>query len=609
MNAHARKLSLCLLLTGLAVAPLPAQWSSDPTVNQVVVDRAGDQALPKSAATSDGGCWVAWFDNASGNYDVYVQRFDSKGSAYFADGGLLVSDHPQSSSLVNWDLIADSADAAVLTFTDTRDGGDLDVHAYRIDGSGSFTWGPDGVTLSSNSDFEADPMVAEASDGDFVFVWGHFPTGDGFVVMQRLDPFGSLRFGGGPVTIAGATGETPGFADLVPSTSGDVIVSWVRDIGFASSMKFLRAARFDNTAGLVWGSPVQVFDAFNLPIAYSPKIVADGSGGAILAWHASNSGTNLFESFVQHLGSGGTEVFGHNGTAVSTTAGVHHLDPSVCFRSATSEAFVFWNQKNAAQSQSGLQAQKLDVAGARQWGGGGVNLMAVDGNTKFPPRAVQVGDGAVGILTWEPNGIFGDDEIVAVRVDGAGATVWPGTTRDVCSLSSGKSVRLALAQDFAGETVVFWEDDRNGDDDVFGQNLMPDGTLGEKFLFDNADDLSLAAGGTVSLSLEAGERHAFRDYWLLGSINGTTPGVNAQGFNIPLNQGLYFDLTLDNPTHPLLTGFRGSLDSLGLAFASVTVPAGFKPGLAGRTVNHAYVVLDGNQIALVSEAEGFLLTP
>ena len=41
--------------------------------------------------------------------------------------GILVSDHPQLSSLVDWDLIATSDGGCALVFTDARDGSDLEA--------------------------------------------------------------------------------------------------------------------------------------------------------------------------------------------------------------------------------------------------------------------------------------------------------------------------------------------------------------------------------------------------------------------------------------------------------------------------------------------------
>jgi hypothetical protein len=90
----------------------------------------------KIAASPDGGCYISWFQNEGGNYNVYMQSLDSRGNEQWAHGGVLVSNHTSLSSLVDYDLIADSAGNAVIVFTDARDGTDRDVFAYRVSSSG-----------------------------------------------------------------------------------------------------------------------------------------------------------------------------------------------------------------------------------------------------------------------------------------------------------------------------------------------------------------------------------------------------------------------------------------------------------------------------------------
>lgn len=163
-------LYLMYLLLFAGLYPLSAQWNNDPLQNLAVADTSGEQVLPKIQPTSDGGCYISWFDSRSGNYDVYLQRLNARGEIQWAPKGLLVSNHPQQSWLVDYDLAVDPDDNALLVFADIRNGGssDLDVFAYKIAPDGSFLWGPDGIGLSdvSSSDFEAAPKVA-ATGGDW----------------------------------------------------------------------------------------------------------------------------------------------------------------------------------------------------------------------------------------------------------------------------------------------------------------------------------------------------------------------------------------------------------------------------------------------------------
>ena len=118
-----------------------SQWSSNPNQNLQVCDASGEQLLPKIGNTSDNGCFIAWFDNRSNGYAVYVQRLNALGEKQFTDDGLLVSNFPQSSSLVDWDMIVDDSDNAIIVFTDTRNGGSINPFSYKISSSGNFLWG------------------------------------------------------------------------------------------------------------------------------------------------------------------------------------------------------------------------------------------------------------------------------------------------------------------------------------------------------------------------------------------------------------------------------------------------------------------------------------
>jgi hypothetical protein len=482
MNTNANTITSIATLAAVGIslaapATAPAQWPADPAENLAIADRPSEQVIPKIAATPDGGVYIAWFDLASGSYDVYLQRLDAAGVEQFPHNGLLISDEPQNTFLVDWDLIADSQGNAVIVFTDIRDGGDLDVHAYRVSPGGDFLWGAEGVALSANLDFEPAPRVAEASDGDFVFVWSRLPdTADGTIVMQRLSPEGVPQLQAGGLPIAGAPGEDPGFAAIVAADDGNVIVSWVRDTAFPVGLRHVKVEKFAPDGTSVWGEPVSVFDAFSVPIAYTPKLHGDGNGGALVLWHRSDN-TNLFNCFVQHLDADGSELFPHNGIAVSTNTAVNHIDPALAYRADTGEILVFWNQRNPAQSMWGISGQKLSSDGTRQWGNAGLSLLPVDAVNKSGPRAVPYADGAMVFLSDEPTGQFGLRRALGLRVDGDGAPVWDGSPVVLSSVLSTKS-RLPIAINGAGMVVAAWEDDRNGTPDVYAQNVNPDGSLG-----------------------------------------------------------------------------------------------------------------------------------
>ncbi|MCW9097149.1 MAG: hypothetical protein OQJ93_07150, partial [Ignavibacteriaceae bacterium] len=153
-----KKFYILLTIFSLLFVPsLYAQWSNDPNTNLIISDMNGEQVLPKISLTSDGGCYIAWFDTRTGNYNVYLQRLDPAGNKMFATDGLLISDNPSNTWIVDWDMMADNSDNAVIAFSDIRAGGDFKVYAYLISPTGDFLWGADGVSLSTAADMQPNP--------------------------------------------------------------------------------------------------------------------------------------------------------------------------------------------------------------------------------------------------------------------------------------------------------------------------------------------------------------------------------------------------------------------------------------------------------------------
>src|SRR6185503_3972312 len=122
-------------------------------------------------------------------------------------------------------------------------------------------WGANGVTLSSNSDYEPSPKIAETSDGNFVVVWPRIPnSGTGSIRVQKLDANGVPQFAADGIPIQGGTNEHPAFCDVVAADAGGYVVAWVRDIATFQSPRHLRAQKFDASGNALWASPVAVYD-------------------------------------------------------------------------------------------------------------------------------------------------------------------------------------------------------------------------------------------------------------------------------------------------------------------------------------------------------------
>jgi hypothetical protein len=294
------------------------------------------------------------------------------------------------------------------------------------------------------------------------------------VILQKLDANGRPLWLGATAFDYGITISESGFnyslSDLHAADDGSVIVSWVRNQGFGSN-NYLYANKVSSTGQLLWGSGnVKVFDGGSLQFGEFPYFVPDGAGGGVFSWYSSSP---TLQVYAQHILSDGTEAFGHNGSVGSTNSFDVRVSPSASYNPTTQETFLFWTEEDQFQTLNGVSGQKFNSTGARQWSDNGLTIVPLGTDSQIFVENVQIGTGA--LVFWFDQPGFGSGTIQAVKLAGDGTTVC--AQFPVSSASSDKS-RLAAGIASSGLSALTWEDDRNGENDIFIQNVNPDCSLG-----------------------------------------------------------------------------------------------------------------------------------
>ncbi|MFH2000692.1 MAG: hypothetical protein ABIK28_13505 [Planctomycetota bacterium] len=107
----------------------------------------------------------------------------------------------------------------------------------------------------------------------------------------------------------------------------------------------------------------------------------------------------------------------------------------------------------------------------------------------------------------------------------------------------------------------------------------------------SADAFSVSeTGGTVNLDLQPGASYALRNYLIIGSASGTTPGLTLPGgLNLPVNWDAFSDLEMSLLNVAIFMNFMGQVSPSGTASAQLVVPA-LPPGYAGTMMYYAYTM-------------------
>lgn len=463
--------AIALLIT---TWPAAAQWSTNPAVNNAICTLGGEQAIPKIATCSNGDTYIGYFSNESGNYNVRLQRLNAAGNIQWAADGILISNHPQETWLTDWDMTCDGANHAILVFNDIRTG-NTNIVAYRISPSGTFVWGDNGIQLSNTTAFNAAPKVTATAAGNIVVAW----SADDVSKMQKISPSGSILWGAGGITVSSANRIT--WPQLMPVGSDEVILKYFNDSGLPNApTRHVLAQRYDASGTAVWSAPAVISNAGGIS-AWTQifPFINDGSDGFYIAWHDDRDNNQRASVFVQHVSGNGQVLFPANGVEASTVATMNHYYPQLALPPGSADIYVFWNEMNTLQSQWGIFGQRISSSGTVQWGNAGMTFIPVSGTNVYPYAARNSGTDM--ILVYEQYTSSIDGTIKAMRIAPSGSFLWTPAQKDICTVNSQK-IHPEVNEFNNNQWIVTWEDSRNGNSDIYAQNIQLDGSLGPVLL-------------------------------------------------------------------------------------------------------------------------------
>ena len=159
---------LMLLLACLFARNANAQWSSNSAVNTAICTATGIQGYPTIVSDGSGGAIITWFENRSGNWDIYAQRINASGVVQWTADGVAIctaASHQQYPTIVS-----DGSGGAIITWYDFRSG-NYDIYAQRINASGIVQWTVNGVAICTATGDQYSPTVISDGSNGAIITW------------------------------------------------------------------------------------------------------------------------------------------------------------------------------------------------------------------------------------------------------------------------------------------------------------------------------------------------------------------------------------------------------------------------------------------------------
>jgi hypothetical protein len=447
-------------------------------VNVPVCTAGGDQDYPTSVSDAAGGAIVTWVDYRNGSGDIYAQRISANGAPLWTTEGVALC--TAAGDQLSPAIVSDNAGGAIITWQDFRGGTGFDIYARKISAAGTVQWTADGVALCTAAGNQWNPTIVKDGGGGAIVAWQDQRSGtNDDIYAQRILTGGTVNWTANGVALCTATGE-----QSVPAIAADgvggAIVTWD---DYRSSDYDIYAQKIAAAGTVQWtANGVALCSATGG--RYSPTIVADGTGGAIVTWFDQRSGN--YDIYAQRILSGGAVNWTANGVALCTDTGEQYY-PTIVAADAGG-AIVTWFDSRSGNYD--IYAQKISSAGAAQWTANGVALCSATGTQWYPGIVADGAGGAIVAWTDSRNATY---DIYAQRISTGGTVQWAANGVALCSAAGWQELGAIVTDGGAG-AIATWVDGRSSDFDIYAQRVLASGALG---------------GGSVDVSDEPAPELAF----------------------------------------------------------------------------------------------------
>ncbi len=461
-----KKITPFVFMFIISATKIFSQLNVNPAINNVVCTAAHHQKNLSATSDLNGGVIIAWEDYRADSLhpNIYAQRLDKNGNAKWAANGIPL--FVQDSSQKTISMISDSSGGVIICWQDKR-GGYYNLFTQRIDSMGNKLWASSGVAVAPKA--KSQKAASSISDGNHgtIIVWEDTLGVTWKIYAQRLDGTGAALWAAGGVGICTNVAKQIN-PKLIPDGSGGAMLVWEDK---RNTIDYDVYAQHINSSGASQWGPAGIFIVSTVGNQTNPKIKSDNAGGAIVVWEDYRNNSLYSDIYAQRVNASGASQWNTNGIAVCNAQynqnGINATSVGI------NGIIVSWTDGRNDTLNQDIYAQRINLNGTPAWAANGI----VVANGQFTQKSSTVsGDRTGGVfISWQDT-CCGSWDIMSQRLDLNGNLLW--TAAGVATgTAAGDQTSVTDLYDGNGGCIYVFEDGRSGifNIDIYAYHLDANG--------------------------------------------------------------------------------------------------------------------------------------
>ncbi len=417
-------------------------------------------------------------------------------------------------------ITTDGASGAIIVWQDIASSSS-DIYAQRVDGRGAIRWTKDGVGICLEKGEQWHPSLVHDGAGGAIIAWWDKRLGysEMDIYAQRVNGKGEVQWQPGGVPVCTA----PKFQQelsIIADGEGGAIIAW-HDYRSESGTPHIYAQRVNAYGGMQWERDGVIIAGRENYQKY-PVMASDDAGGAIIAWQDWRDGKG--DVYAQHVDANGNTLWQEHGVPACKMP-ERQWHPTITADGEGGAIIVWMDHRNHAEDATITRADHGMGAGwdiyAQRVDAQGKMQWQTNGAPVCLIRGDQydysvVGDGAGGaFIAWhDQRGV--DWNIRAQKLDASGNAEWTEGGLPVCTKSKDQ-YNPNIVTDGVDGVIITWWDKRDIYGDIYAQRVDADG----KFLWAEAGAAICIAEGNQqdSQPVNSGVGSAIIAWWDLRTMD------------------------------------------------------------------------------------------